>query len=262
MTGAFDPTTPNIARVYDYLLGGKDNFSPDRDEGDRLLKICPFLRDLVRENRDFITRAVSCVAQLGITQFIDLGAGLPTSPSVHQAARNILPAARVAYVDTDSVALAHARALLATNDGVNVVAADLRHPDAVLADSDLRAVIDPAKRTGVILGAVLHFLDADAARAVTAGYLRLLVPGSFLIVSCASYEDRELGKRLSAEYTAATWHNHSGADVGSFFDGLELVGPGIAEARTWRAWLPEPVPCHRAGHVLVGVGRVLEHRQL
>jgi S-adenosyl methyltransferase len=260
-TIGFDATVPNTARVYDYLLGGKDNFLPDRDEGDRLLKIYPLLRDLVRENRDFIIRAVGCVARLGITQFIDLGAGLPTSPSVHQAARTILPAARVAYVDLDSVVLAHARALLATNDGVNAVAADLRYPGAVLADPDLRAVIDPAKQTGVILGAVLHFLGADAARTVTAGYARLLVPGSFVIVSCASYEDRELGRRLAAEYTAATWHNHSGADVESFFDGLELVGPGISEARTWRAWLPEPVPCHRDGHVLAGVGRVPGRRQ-
>lgn len=96
---------------------------------------------------------------------------------------------------------------------------------------------------------------ADAARAVTGGYARLMAPGSCLIISVARYDDEMLGKRLSAEYTAATWHNHAPADVVSFFAGTELVGPGVTEAQTWRAWMPEPVMRHRDGHVLVGVAR-------
>ena len=253
VTTGFDPSVPNMARVYNYWLGGKDHFPADRAEGDFLLEIYPPLRDLVRENRAFITEAVGWAARQGIAQFIDLGAGLPASPSVHQAARDVLPAARVAYVDTDPVVLSHARALLAQDDGVRAVNADLRDPDAVLADPELRAVIDPAQPTAVIFGAVLHFLHADAARAVTAGYVRLLAPGSCLIISCARFDDEELGKQLSAEYTVATWHNHSPADVMSFFAGLELVGPGVTEAATWRAWLPEPVLRRREGHVLAGV---------
>jgi O-methyltransferase involved in polyketide biosynthesis len=256
VTAGFDASVPNMSRVYDYWLGGKDHYAADRAEAGRLLEIYPPLADLVRENRAFITEAVGWAARQGTTQFIDLGAGLPATPSVHQAARDILPAARVAYVDTDVVVLSHIRALLATGDGVTAVAADLRDPDAVLADPDLRAVIDPARPAAVILGAVLHFLDADTARAVTARYARLLVPGSYLIISCASYDDEALAKRLAAEYTAATWHNHTPAGIESFFAGLELVGPGITEAKNWRAWLPEPVPCHRAGHVLAGVGRI------
>jgi O-methyltransferase involved in polyketide biosynthesis len=110
----------------------------------------------------------------------------------------------VAYVDTDPVLLSHARALLATGDGVAAVAADLTDPAAVLADSQLRAVIDPAEPVGVILAAVLHFLDADAARAVTAEYARLIAPGSFMIISVVCYDDEALGKKLAAEYTAAT----------------------------------------------------------
>ena len=152
-----------------------------------------------------------------------------------------MPAARVAYVDLDPVVLSHARALLATSDGVTAVAADLRDPGAVLADPELRAVIDPARPVCVILGAVLHFMDAGAARAVTAGYARLMAPGSCLVISVASFDDEDLGKQLAAEYTAAAWHNHTPADVESFFAGLELVGPGVTEAQTWRAWMPEPV---------------------
>ena len=150
--------------------------------------------------------------------------------------------------------LAHARALLA-GPGVAAAAADLRDPAGVLADPDLRAVIDPAGPVCVILGAVLHFLNAGAAREVTAGYARLIAPGSCLIISCATYDDEALAKRLAAEYTAGQFVNHTRDDVISFFAGLELVGPGVTEAQTWRAWLPQPVTKHRDGHVLGGVAR-------
>jgi O-methyltransferase involved in polyketide biosynthesis len=244
-----------MARVYNYWLGGKDHYAADRAEAGRLLAIYPPLRDLVRENRAFVTQAVSWAARQGIGQLIDLGAGLPVSPSVHQAARAVLPSARVAYVDIDPVVLSHARALLTTDNGVTAVAADLRDPATVLAHPELRAVIDPARPVGIILGAVLHFLDAGAARVVTGGCARLMAPGSCLIISVACYDDEALGKQMSAEYTAATWHNHSRADVVSFFAGLELVGPGVTEAQTWRAWMPQPVMRHRDGHVLAGVAR-------
>jgi hypothetical protein len=141
VTAEFDPATPNMARVYDYWLSGKDNYPADRAEAERLLGIYPPLQDLVRENRAFVTQAVSWAARQGIGQFIDLGAGLPAFPAVHQAARKVMPSARVAYVDIDPVVLSHARALLVTSDGVTAVAADLRDPGAVLADPELRAVI-------------------------------------------------------------------------------------------------------------------------
>ena len=150
--------------------------------------------------------------------------------------------------------LAHAVALLATDDGVTAVDADLRNPAAVLGHEDLRAVIDPARPVCVILGAVLHFLDPEAACAVTAGYASLLAPGSYLVLSCARFENEALAKQLAEEYTAATWYNHSPADIAEFFDGLELVGPGVTEARTWPKRPPEADD--RNGHVLAGVGRV------
>jgi S-adenosyl methyltransferase len=260
MTAAFDPTTPNIARVYDHLLGGKDALPADRGQADRLLAIYPPLRDMARENRAFLARAAAWAAGQGISQFIDLGAGLPASPPVHQVVRQVIPTARVAYVDIDPVVLSHARALLATRDGVTAVAADLRDPQAVLADPELRQVIDPARPACVILGAVLHFMDAGAARAVTTGYVSLMAPGSCLIISVASVDDEGLGKQLAEEYTAAQWHNHSREDVTEFFAGLELIGPGVSEALNWRPWIPEPVFRHREGHVLAGVARLLRAR--
>jgi O-methyltransferase involved in polyketide biosynthesis len=254
VTAGFDPATPNTARVYSRLLGGKDHFPADRAQADALLEIYPPLAEMVKENRAFLAEAVTWAANQGIGQFLDLGAGLPATPAVHQTARAVLPAARVAYVDTDPMVLSHARALLAA-PGVAAVAADLRDPAVVLADPELRAVIDPAEPVCVILGAVLHFLDADTARAVTAGYTRRIAPGSCLVISCASFDDEALAKRLAADYTAGQFINHTREDVVSFFAGLDLVGPGVSEAQTWRAWHPEPVLRHREGHVLAGVAR-------
>jgi SAM-dependent methyltransferase len=249
----FDASVPNMARVYDYWLGGKDHYAADREEAERLLRIYPPLCDLVRENRAFLVQAITWTAGQGIGQLLDLGAGLPTVQNTHEVARAVNPTARVAYIDTDPVVLSHARALLATNDGVAAVAADLCDAAAVLADPEVLSVIDPAKPMTVIFGAVLHFLDAAIARQVTTGYTHLLAPGSFLVISLAHYDNDTLGKQLSADYTAGQFINHSRVDIMSFFAGWELVGPGLAEAGTWRAWMSEPVLSHREGHVLGGV---------
>ncbi len=147
---------------------------------------------MVRENRAFVAQSVTRAAGQRIRQFTDLGAGLPTVQNTHEVVRAVNPAARVAYVDVDPVVLSHARALLAIDEGVTAVSADLCDPAAVLAHPDLRAVIDPARPAGIILGAVLHFLDADAARTVTSGYARLMAPGSCLVISVARYDDEAL----------------------------------------------------------------------
>ncbi len=254
VTSALDTSVPNTARIYNCWLGGKDHFAADRAEAQRLIELYPPLPALARENRAFLLKAARWAAQQGIGQFIDLGAGLPASPPVHQAARSVLPAARVAYVDTDPVVLTHARALLATGDGVAAVDADLRDPAAVLGHQDLRAVINPGRPVCVILGAVVHFFDPQAARAVTARYASLLVPGSCLVISCARFEDEQLAGQLAEEYTAATWYNHTPAGIAGFFGGLELAGHGVTEARTWPK--RPPAADGRNGHVLAGVGRV------
>ncbi len=147
MTGGFDPAMPNTGRVYSRLLGGKDHFAADRAEADVLLGIYPPLAEMVKENRAFLAEAVTWAASQGIGQFLDLGAGLPATPAVHQTARAVLPAARVAYVDRDPMVLSHARALLAA-PGVAAVAADLRDPAVVLADPELAGCHRPS-RAGV-----------------------------------------------------------------------------------------------------------------
>ena len=255
MTDGLDTSVPNVARVYDYWLGGKDNYAVDRAEAQRLVKLYPQLPALARENRAFLIEAVTWAARQGIGQFTDLGAGLPTVTSlpVHQAARAVLPAARVAYVDIDRVVVAHAVALLATDDGVAAVNADLTDPVAVLCARETREVIDPAQPVCVILGAVLHFCDADAARRVTAGYRELVAPGSCMVLSVARYDDEALAGQLADEYHAARFVNHSAADIASFFDGWELIGPGVTEARVWRPEATIPVRAPRTGHVMAGV---------
>ena len=166
-----------------------------------------------------------------------------------------MPAARVAYVEIDPVVLSHAGALLATSDGVTAVAADLRDPRGRAGGPGAAGGHRPGPAGVRHPRAVLRFTDADAARVVTAGFARLIVLGSCLAISVARFDDEGLGKQLAAEHTAAAWRNHARADVTSFFAGLELVGPGVTEAQTWRAWLPQPVLRHRDGHVLAGVAR-------
>jgi len=251
-----DTSRPNIARVYDYWLGGKDNFEADRAEAEKLLLIFPGLRQLVRENRQFIGRAVSWTAGQGIGQFIDVGAGLPTSPSTHESARAVSPGARVAYVDNDPVVVSHARALLA--DGKNAVAAvqaDLRDPAGVLASPELLAVIDPGKPACLILAAVLHLMQAGPAAAIAAEYIRALAPGSYVIITMARYDDPVLGDKIMHEYSAGTFYNHSPEEAATFFRGLELVPPGLTSGRTWRAGMPEPGLPRGDVYALAGVGR-------
>ena len=162
---ASDPARPNIGRIYDYLLGGTTNFAADQDEAARLLAADPQLPELARQNRAFLTRAVTYAARQGVRQFIDVGAGLPTSPSTHETAETVLPDARVAYVDNDPVVIAHARGLLSRSARIVAVPGDLREPEAILRDPVLTSHIDPAEPVCALLVAVLHFLDAPAAAA-------------------------------------------------------------------------------------------------
>jgi O-methyltransferase involved in polyketide biosynthesis len=252
MTDGLDPKRPNIARVYNYWLGGSDNYAADREQAEQLLQIYPGIADAVRANRQFVGRAVTWAAREGIGQFIDLGAGLPTSPSVHETARAVLPGAHVAYVDNDPVVISHARALLATDDGVAAVPGDLRDPAAVLASEALTEVIDIRQPACVILALVLHFSDAATAREITAGYISALAPGSCVVLSVGGSDDP--GGRAVGAYTAGTLHTHRPEQVAGFLAGLDLVEPGLSDARSWRAgWGEKLRP--PAGYVLAAVGR-------
>jgi S-adenosyl methyltransferase len=233
--GAIDVTRPSVARVYDYWLGGQNNFASDREMGGRMAAVNPALPRLVRQNREFICAAASRAAAAGISQFLDLGSGLPSHPAVHEAVREVNPRARVCYVDIDPAAVLHAEALLDGREGLAIVRADLTEPDIVLANPKVRAVIDMAQPTAVILAAVLHFMPADEGAAVCAEYMSRAAHGSWLIVSSGHYQDKELAGRLAQTATHTRFWNHDGKDLALMLAGLEPVAPGVCEASGWIA---------------------------
>ena len=258
---SFDPRVPSIARVYDFLLRGKDNFAADRVVAQKLLAVYPPIIETVPESRRFVERAVTWVAGQGITQFIDLGAGLPTAPNTHVTAQAASPAAAAAYVDNDPVVLSHLTALLAHHsDRVAVIAGDLHDRDAVLGATGLRAVIDLSKPVCVVMGMILHFDTAHAAAGLVKRYMSAAVPGSCLIATIASGKG-SLAGRFYQTYNAsgfATMYNHSSADFASFFGDLEIMPPGLGDARRirpgWRELMSAP---RRPDRILAGIARVL-----
>ncbi len=250
----FDPTKPNIARVWDYWLGGKDNFAADRELAQTMLEVQPISALMARENRQFLSRAVSYVAQHEVRQFIDVGAGLPTVLNTHEIARNVDPEARVAYVDNDPVVISHARSLLARSPGVMAVPGDMRDPARILADASLAELINLAEPACVILSAILHFADAATAREVGAAFARALAHGSYLIISVGTGSRAE-GEDFATAYTAGNIHTHSPEDILSFFDGLELVPPGLVPVQAWYGDAPSPDLEPRTANFIGGVAR-------
>lgn len=230
-----DVTRPSVARVYNYWLGGTDHFAADREMGAGMAAVNPALPDLVRHNREFICAAAARAAAGGISQFLDLGSGLPAHPAVHEAVRAVIPDARVCYLDLDPVAVQHGQALLAHEEGLAVVQGDLTKPEAVLADPPVRAMIDPSQPVAVILAAVLHFMPAAAAAGICAEYLSRAARGSWLIVSSGHYEDPGLADRVQQTATHTRFYNHGAADLVAMLGGLEPVVPGVCEARRWIA---------------------------
>jgi len=252
-----DVTRPNIARVYDYWLGGKDNFASDRKLGDQMLALDPGFRDLVRGNRDFLSAAVARAAREGgIGQFLDLGAGLPASPAIHDAARGQHPAARFAYVDNDPVAVLHTQAILAGSSGLASVDANLADPASVLAHPATLSVLDLAEPVGIIFGSVGHFLPPAVMRDLVAEYLSRLAAGSWLIISLGRAEDDEPEETLQPAYTAAQTYRYSPADLEALFAGSEIVPPGLRDARAWVAGKASSLPAKGLFmHCGVGVKR-------
>ena len=248
-----DVTRPSIARVYDYWLGGKDNFESDREMGWRMAEVNPALPLLVRHNREFICAAAARAAAAGISQFLDLGSGLPAHPAVHEAVRAVNPDARVCYVDIDPVAVLHGEVLLARDEGITAVREDLTHPETVLANPLVRAVIDMSRPVAVIMAAVVHFLPPDSAAAVCADYIGRSVPGSWLILSSGHYQDEDLADRVQQTATHARFWNHDAADLASMLGELEPVAPGVCEALSWVAGTGGE-PTERPVYTLAAVG--------
>ena len=252
----FTTTEPSIPRVWDALLGGKDNFTVDREQASKLLSVFPQAGHLARESREFQRRAVTLAAAAGVRQFLDIGCGLPTSPATHEVAQQVQPGSVVVYADNDELVMSHAQNLLARAPGVVAVAGDLAHPDEILYDWRVRQVLDFRQPIAVVLTMTLHFFDTETARTITTRFIDRIAPGSYLIVS-AGHLDGRTGKQFTAEYQAGHLHHHTCEDIADFLAGLELIKPGITEARAWRApvlLIGQPPQ----GHIWAAVARKLE----
>ncbi|MFC3737280.1 SAM-dependent methyltransferase [Paractinoplanes deccanensis] len=233
-----DTSVPHSARIWNYWLGGKDNFAVDRAAGDQYRQAFPGVVDVARASRQFLTRTIEYLAgEAGIRQFLDVGTGLPTADNTHQVAQRIAPDARVVYVDNDPMVLVHARALLTgTPEGVTqYLDADLREPAAIFAAA--RTILDFGRPIALILSGVLgHIEDTAQARAILRELLDPLPPGSYLSLndgtSVVSAEIREAQDEYN-ETGAMPYKLRSPAEIASFFDGLELVEPGVVPCPRW-----------------------------
>lgn len=262
-----DTSIPNLARIYDYYLGGKDNFAADREAAEEIIKLAAAhgadVRQIARANRAFVRRAVRFIAESGVTQFIDIGAGLPTQENVHQVARRVAPDARVVYVDNDPVVLVHARALLTDNPGTIAVRGDVTRPEEILADPAIRAHLDLDRPFAILLAAILHlFPDDDLVERILAPLREALPPGGYLVITHAYTEtprpdDPELDQ--AAKIYGRTGHGlmtlRDARQIEAFFTGLTLVEPGVVPVQFWRNDDPYIDPGLKPGGVLGGVGR-------
>jgi SAM-dependent methyltransferase len=227
-----DTAAPSLARAWDYLLGGGASFAADRSLAQRLEALHPGLRERLSASRAYVADHVARVARAGVDQYLDLGAGLPTRPSVHAAARAVLPGARVAYVDRDPVVTEHGRALVPA--GVRYVQGDLAEPEAILNGGDLTGFLDLSRPVCLVLALALHVLDPGTGRAVASVLVRALAPGSYLILTVAPGKPGGLPESV--------WPDGHTADVASFFAGLDLLPPGIHEGTVIAATGVKPAP--------------------
>ena len=255
-----DASTPNIARIYDYLLGGKDNFAADREAASRLLDAIPDAGAIARDNRSFLGRVVRYLAtEGGIRQFLDLGCGLPTEANVHQLAQGVVPGVRVVYVDNDPMVASHGEALLASGDQVTMVLSDLRQPAAILAHPEVSRLLDLSQPVAVLCTGTLHFIADEAEPgAILSGYRDRLASGSYLAISHAIQTDELAKERREAEgvyrQASSQLNVRPQADVLRFFDGFELIEPGLTWIAEWRQE-PGTAPVGRLHSIRGGVGR-------
>jgi SAM-dependent methyltransferase len=246
-TPVIDTSKPHPARMYDWMLGGKDNYPVDEELARHMLAIEPHLPLMAKMNRGFMHRSTRWLAQQGVRQFLDIGTGIPTEPNLHQLAQETAPDARVVYCDNDPIVLAHAEALLhGTPEGVvEFLHADAREIDAVLEQA--AKVLDFDRPVAVSLIALLHFVsDEDGAARLVDRVKQILTPGSYLVMSHFTtdfYAEEQV--REATGTAGARGYNvspRSREQFTRFFDGLELVEPGVVLAEQWRPELGEPVP--------------------
>ncbi|GAB2833302.1 SAM-dependent methyltransferase [Actinocorallia aurea] len=259
-----DITRPHPARMYDYYLGGKDNFSADRAAADAALAAAPDMAVTARANRAFLGRAVRHVtAEAGIRQILDIGTGIPTAGNTHQVAHEVDPSIRVVYVDNDPMVLVHANALMAdgSRGTTSVVQADLRDPAAILALPQVRDAIDFDEPVALLLVAILHFIkDAEQPGEIVATLRDALPKGSHLVLSHCTldFSDPETGDALREIYSKATAPlvPRTHAEILAYFDGFDLVSPGLVHLPSWRPAIPPTANHLSRVHFYAGVGRL------
>jgi hypothetical protein len=257
-----DTTKANIARVYDYWLGGSHNFLADQDVARAMIAVDPTIRAMMRANRAFLGRAVRYLArETGIRQFLDIGSGIPTEQNVHEVAQAAGPGSRIVYVDNDEVAVAHSRLMLEDNPDATVIQADLREPDKILADPETQLLIDFTQPVALLLLAVLHFVPDGANPAQILATLRDAVsPGSYLVICHACRDVRpDTADNATAVYNsrvAANLRVRTRDEIAALFDGFTLVEPGLVWIPEWRPDSPADVPENPEQFwALVGVAR-------
>jgi SAM-dependent methyltransferase len=253
---SFEVGNPNIARIYDALLGGKDNYAVDREAALALTAAIPGAARAARDNRAFLDRAVHYLAsECEITQFLDIGSGLPTAMNTHDVAQAANPKARVVYVDSDRVVVSHARALLAKAPRVLAVEDDLRFPRQLLGRKDVRSFLDFRKPVAVLLVAVLHFLDGCEPWQAVEAIAKRIAPGSYVVISHVgddqiSAEAVDRAHDIYAGFAPGTARSRT--QIMTMFDGLRLVEPGLVDVAAWRSGLELP---QRPTIFWAGVGR-------
>lgn len=236
-----DVSVPSVSRIYDYYLGGSHNFDVDREAARQAMEFMPGLPKIMQANRAFLHRAVRFAVDEGITQFLDIGSGIPTFGNVHEVAQSASPEARVLYVDNDPVAVAHSEAVLEGNENADVVAADLRKPQEILASSQFQRRIDQNRPVALLLVAILHFVeDEDDPYEAVAQLRDALAPGSLLVLTHASYEGIPLPPER-AEGAVDVYKNirnplimRSRDEIARFFEGYDMVEPGLVPMPEWR----------------------------
>jgi SAM-dependent methyltransferase len=255
-----DINVPSVSRIYDYFLGGSHNFEVDRKAARIALKAFPGIPKIGQANRAVMRRAVQFALGRGVRQFLDIGSGIPTFGNVHEVAQAADPAARVVYVDNDPVAVAHSRAVLADNEHATIASADLRDPRSILEAAETRRLLNLDEPVALLLVAVVHFLsDADRPAEVIATLRDALAPGSVLVVTHATMDGPTPGGQREAQEvyqrTATPLIMRTAAELEPFFDGFEIVEPGIVPLSYWRPETPPNQDDDPAVlHGLAGVG--------
>jgi hypothetical protein len=260
VTDEIDLSRPSASRVYDFYLGGFHNFSSDREMAEKAMEDWPDLPLIMKSNRAFLRRAVTQLVEQGVRQFLDIGSGIPTVGNVHEVAQELAPESRIVYVDLDPVAVAHSRAILADNPNATVLTGDLRQPDGILADLAGIGLLDLSQPVGLLMVAVLHFVDDRDSPTASIATLRDALPsGSYLTISHATHElhppeltdfHRDLYRKTA---TPMTMRTH--AEVEALFDGFDLVEPGVVLSELWHPDAEDVVENPERFPIWAGIGR-------